>query len=252
MKWPGFLRISRRSGLPAAAESPSKPVRRDDEHHRWLAMQSAYLAYRRATEALENADEAIEDSATNELVRLGILERQQRMAFEKYLEARIDFVEFRCDELNRGIMSRALAAGHADSTESGSWFGTCKGILQVLAFVLLCITALSLARGQNHVRDLEAARDELQAALNDTRRELQLLERRFSAGPGRQAAIQQIDQANGAPAARVRPVAPKPALPKPAKTQPTSHVPQRPPGFEGRTQKSAVPGSDRAAATIYR
>src|SRR4030095_1509812 len=82
--------------------------RRDDEHDRWLAMQSAYTEYRRASEALECSPEFADDSPTSPGLRLSMLEGQQRVAFERYLEARMEFAESRFDR--RGWPGMGLAA----------------------------------------------------------------------------------------------------------------------------------------------
>jgi hypothetical protein len=69
---------------------------RNDEHDHWLAMQSAYAEYGRASAALASTV----DSSNGERLWSIRLEGQQRVAFERYLEARMDFLEFRFDESN--------------------------------------------------------------------------------------------------------------------------------------------------------
>src|SRR5215470_5318069 len=58
-------------------------------HQRWFAMKSAYAEYARASEALEAGG------------REPDLWDDRRDAFERYLEARIAFVETQVDEQNR-------------------------------------------------------------------------------------------------------------------------------------------------------
>ncbi len=140
---------------------------RDDHHDRWLAMQSAYKEYRRASDVLESVDESIADSATEELVRLGVLERQQRVAFERYVEARVDYLEFQYD-----TSYRLRAAQSASSP-----FDAAKWILPGIAFIVLCAMALWLIREHNRLQSLEVARDELRVALHKTRAEIQFTPR---------------------------------------------------------------------------
>ena len=177
-------------------EDSQKPARRDDGHDRWLAMQSAYAEYRSASEALECTRQSADDTSTSERLRLIVLEGQQRVAFERYLEARMEFLEFRFDESNPpGAGPAAPAARDADYSAAGSWlaFANRKPVLPILAVLLLCTNAFSLIRQQRHVRDLEAARDELRAALNQTRAGLQTLGQRMDAwGTPQPAAIRQV------------------------------------------------------------
>jgi hypothetical protein len=154
------------------SEDAVTPARREDDH-KWLAMQSAYKEYRRASAALESADQSIHDSPTTELVRLGVLERQQRVAFERYLEARLDFLECRYDEANRPD------AAQQDGIRS--WFAFGRWILPGLSIMLLCMTALWLIREHKQIRDLEAAHDELRAAWREARKEIQSLAQKQAA-----------------------------------------------------------------------
>jgi hypothetical protein len=87
------------------SDDSQEPEIRNDEHNHWLAMQSAYAEYGRASEALEPTV----DSSNGERSRLITLEGQQRVAFERYLEARMEFLEFRFDQSDRlgaGVYAR--------------------------------------------------------------------------------------------------------------------------------------------------
>src|SRR5215469_9462773 len=70
---------------------------RDAGNERWLAMRSAYFEYLRASDALECFPRP-QDSSSPEQAELLALASQQRTAFERYLEARMEFLEFRFDE----------------------------------------------------------------------------------------------------------------------------------------------------------
>jgi hypothetical protein len=180
------------------------PARRDRSHDRWLAMQSAYADYRRASEALESTHHPTEESSFGECVRLTILEAHQRVAFERYLEARMEYLEFRVDE--RTLVDETLAPmPDQEETRFGSWVAWArrKPVLPILTALLLCSTAFSLMREQKHVRDLEASRDELRAALNQTRDGLQVLAQKLEASrPLQEAAVQPVEHIARPPVAK--------------------------------------------------
>lgn len=161
----------------------------DDWHSRWLAMQSAYAEYRRCSEALECTRESADASVSSDTVRLTLMEGQQRLAFERYMDARIAFLESRFDEMNRQDMSGGMPgecpAGVEVERPQGvaGWLYkvSSRPVLEALAVVLLCTTTVSLMLEQKRVRNLEAGRDELRAALGLTVREVQLLRARLDA-----------------------------------------------------------------------
>jgi hypothetical protein len=98
-----------------------EPTRRDAGHNRWLAMQSAYAEYRGTSEALECARQSANESSINERSLLTIAVDRQRVAFECYFEARMEFLEFRFDESNRlGAGRVAPATRDTDHSSIGS------------------------------------------------------------------------------------------------------------------------------------
>jgi hypothetical protein len=151
-----------------------EPEGRDEGHDRWLAMQSAYTEYTRASEVLECTHQSTDGSSTSERLQLTMLEGKQRVAFERYLEARMEFLECRFDESNQ---PRAALPDEARYFGTGSrWaFAKTRPLLEVLAVILLCTTAFSLVREKQQLRKLETSHDGLQAALNETRDEIRLL-----------------------------------------------------------------------------
>src|SRR5690348_10137141 len=142
-----------------------EPEQGADWHVRWLAMQSAYAEYRRSSDALEAAREADNNLVDTDLLRLTVLERQQRVAFERYMDARIAFLESQFDELNKpsGDPSDTPrdADGRAADSRPRAWPGvrSVRAVLEALAVLLLCTTALSLIREQTRIRRLEGERD---------------------------------------------------------------------------------------------
>jgi len=168
------------------------PEERDDWHARWLTMQSAYTEYKRSSEALECTRQTTDDPVVTYQARLTLLEGRQRLAFERYIDARIAFLESRFDEINRpdtaagaAAAGPAAAGGKAEVSTIKAWLLMVSGrpVLQTLAVMLLCTMAFSLMREQNRIRSLEAGRDELRAALVRTGREVQQLRARLDATP---------------------------------------------------------------------
>lgn len=185
-------------------------------HDRWLAMQSAYAEYRRASDALECTRQSADDTSTTERLRLVVLEGQQRVAFERYLETRMEFLEFRFDESNPpGGVPAALPTREKEHFGIGSClaFANRRPVLPILAVLLLCTTAFSLMREQKHVRDLETSRDGLKSALDRTREGLRLLEEKVNAAqPAQHLAIQPVDHGSRTAERRLLPAS-TPAAP---------------------------------------
>jgi hypothetical protein len=160
----------------------------DDWHSRWLAMQSAYAEYRRCSEVLECTRKSPGDFPSSDSLQLTLMEGRQRLAFERYMDARLAFLESRFDEMNRtdiidGAQGRNPAAIVENPRGAFAWVSAAgsRPVLQTLAVMLLCVMTFSLMWEQNRVRNLEAGRDELQAALGRTVREVQLLRGRLDA-----------------------------------------------------------------------
>jgi hypothetical protein len=187
-------------------EDTQESVRQDNGHDRWLAMQAAYLEYLRTSEALtctrQSSDELSDDAAG---LPVTLLADQQRAAFERYLETRMEFLESRFDETQRPDGLVALPICDAQDSEIHSRFANYKWVLPLLVLGLLSMTAFSLLREQGHVRDLEAARDELRARLSDTRDALQVLSKKLdAAGSPIHPVFQQVEAAPRPPAATAR------------------------------------------------
>ena len=191
-----------------------QPERRDAGHDRWLAMQSAYAEYMHASEALECTHHSEDESSTGERLQLVMLEGRQRVAFERYLESRMEFLEFRFDESNRPGASPVI---DVECSPAGSRFAFVKArpFLEILAVILLSATAFSLVREKQHLRTLESSRDELQAALVKTRNEVQLLGQKMDAlKPVTQiSAIHAVEHATHAPSRVGHAAAPRPLAP---------------------------------------
>jgi hypothetical protein len=157
-----------------------EPEHRDAGHDRWLAMQSAYSEYTRASEVLECTHQSTDGSSTTERLQLIMLEGRQRVAFERYLESRMEFLECRFDECNQ---PGAVPLAEAGSFGNGSRlaFAKTRPFLEILAVLLLCTTAFSLVRAKQQLRKLEVSRDGLQEVLKETRAQVELLGQKVDA-----------------------------------------------------------------------
>ena len=141
-----------------------------------------------------------------------MLEGQQRLAFERYVDARIEFLESRVDEMNRpnaGPPAEVIGAAPIQPEDSGVrvWLRiiSSRPVLQTLAVFLLCTTAFCLIIEQRRVRNLEMGRDELRAAVVRTAQEIELLRQR-------------VDTGTAPPAQHIQQLPPTPAPEKPLTT----------------------------------
>jgi hypothetical protein len=209
---------------------------RDGWHDRWLAMQSAYAEYRRSSEVLEYTRRSADDPLNDDPLRLTLLEGQQRFAFERYMDARIAFLESRFDELNHhdagvSIKTEATPGVPQEDSRLKAWLSLVSGkpVLETLAVMLLCTMSFSFMREQRRVRELEAGRDELRAAVIRIGGELDSLRHRLdSAGPVTPAPSQRSQRIPAAPAPQT-PLSPKGAGRKPPSGWNTTqqHSPRR-------------------------
>jgi len=183
-------------------EDPNGHVLRDEAHERWLTMQSAYAEYLRVSEVFENSRESTCDSTDPGRCDLTLLDCR-RDAFERYLEARIEYLERRYDEGYR----REASLVHRPTRETGelrtvSRLASPKWlIIRGLVVGILSVTMFSFVREQKHVRDLESARDQLRASLSDTREELLSLAKKLDARESTKgSAVRQVERAAQLPA----------------------------------------------------
>ena len=175
--------------------APEAPDQRNVEHELWLAMQAAYNKYMSTSAALEVATSRLHRAIPSADGSLGIevAASEHRTAFENYIEARMQFAEFRCDRNNTGRCGLAGSAAEDHCTvltqedpASGLGSGSKVSRLALPAAVvaLLCTTAFSLAyvvRERKQIRDSEAARDQISAMLTQTRDDIQSVVRKIDA-----------------------------------------------------------------------
>jgi hypothetical protein len=158
-------------------EAPEVPNRRHIEHELWLAMQAAYHKYGNASAALDSIHPGSPDGTTagNEMLEIDATVREQRTAFENYIEARMQLNEFVCSRNDTDAMSSSIRGSRAELTIS-------RLALVSMTCAFLCATAFSLAyvaRVQRQVRDLDAARHEVSATVNQTHQVVDALARKL-------------------------------------------------------------------------
>jgi hypothetical protein len=182
-------------------------VRPGEGRGQWLAMQSAYAEYRRASEALASSAPSIEERSAR-----SDLEAQQRVAFEQYIDARLSFLEIRFDESDRsGVNPHDTPTRNREDSVFLSRFGSHGVLFLVLALALIGTAALSFMRGRNRVRGLETARDQLRAELSATRADIQRVSAQVANSSAPQAARPEppVSQMASSPApAKPSPLAP--------------------------------------------
>ena len=206
-------------------EGSHAPEDHNEGRDRWLAMQTAYLEYRQASDALDRTRRSTGELSTGERLQMIVAEGRQRVAFERYLEARIGFLEYRFEETGRPDPDFP----DPEHPAPRSWLSA-KGrpALEILAVLLLCTTAFSLVREQKQVRELDAANNQLQAALRQTRDGLELLGQKLDS-PARvlPPTVQQAKTTRVVPARRAP--APAPLRVAQSKPKPNPRVSQKQP-----------------------
>jgi hypothetical protein len=225
-------------------------LRSGGEGDPWIAMQSAYLEYRSASEALERTHQSTQDYSTDERLRMMLLEGRQRAAFERYVGARMEALELRVDAANLPESVAADVRVHAGGSPRTALLNS-RSVIEVLAVVLLCTTAFSLSREVKHVRDLEASRDELRAKLQETRDGLRSVKQQLDAWARRAGGTMRIDQIQRRPAPRPRPAAPRASGHKSSPPEEWRHAPalnaQRKNTSGGRIETRTVEKSNRGS-----
>jgi hypothetical protein len=196
------------------SRSPDVSDRQRAEHELWLAMQAAYTNYRNALVAadVDSSQGQLGVSSIDQGSSSEMAVREQRTAFENYIEARIQFVEFKCDQNHPGAGPWVTLKPTEDSRGTGKEKAACWALAAfslarlthpAVVVALLCATALSLlyvASEQKQIRDSDLARDEINAELKQARDDVQALVRKIDAGNAtREGTIRESIKASDAP-----------------------------------------------------
>jgi hypothetical protein len=158
-------------------------------------MQAAYNKFRDASAVLDATTEQPQGTISypDGSPRIGTATSEQRAAFENYIEARMQFVEFQCDRQNAATRDFA-GPNTVESSRGPSQVIPVRGAwpvskisrlaLPAAVVALLCTTALTLAYAvheRRQVRDSDAARDQISAMLSQTRDDIQAVVRKLDA-----------------------------------------------------------------------
>jgi len=204
-------------------EDSNRPVGQNEPHERWLAMQSAFAEYIRVSEIVKNSREWTRDSADPGCRDLTLLDWRQD-AFERYLEARMEYLERQYDEgrWREAAMASCPTPETARLRTVSRLFGPKWPIIAVLVVGMLSVTMFSFVREQKHVRDLDSVRDQLRAALSDTHEEFQLLAKKLDGESTERSAVRPVEHT-------AQPPAPAPQVDgrNPSGEPPRRRVPER-------------------------
>ncbi len=140
------------------------------QHELWLTMQAAYSDYKRASSVLEAmaSSRSGDVSASDEAVSVELATDKQRAAFENYIESRLRFSEFlHAEGRETGPVADVSAASHWRPPFPA--FGLALAAMVAVLFGATALSATYLARVYGNVRDLYVSRNELTAALGQTR-----------------------------------------------------------------------------------
>ena len=194
---------------------------RNPADKRWAEMRSAYAEYMRTSEALGRSSEAADDSYLVEDGDLLRLAGEQRVAFERYLETRMRFLECRFDDLQS---ARARTVGGPTRLSLRSSLTTLPALVRIVTLGILSVSLFALVHSQHEVRTLKMEQAGLSATLDKTRDNLQLLARKLE--DGRLTAPPAIHQPDPAPkpAAPVLPA----AKPKATTNKGWRRIPEKP------------------------
>src|SRR5215469_2890920 len=123
---------------------PEATDQRSAEHDLWLAMQAAYNKYRNASEVHESLGLRLQgaDPSAGAGLQIESAASEQRSAFENYIEARIQFTEFRCDQNARSFAQPEAAEASAGRSGERPWWEYWPEIpraaMAAIAAALLC------------------------------------------------------------------------------------------------------------------
>jgi hypothetical protein len=174
-------------------------------------LESAYVDYQRASKALQSCDQSTDESPSREVLRLAMLEGQQRLAFEHYVEARIAFLEFRVEENDRPGPRLVVPIAAAGKAGIHRWLAAgWRPVLEAAAVLLLCAAVLSGIRQQRRLSEMERTRDNLSTALNQTRDRVQVLGQILETWDSQHSAVRETQQWESRAAAPAVPLQPKP------------------------------------------
>jgi len=187
-------------------ESPSLVASRDTRHQLWREMQAAYHAYVSASDELDvSCDPRLAASfATDQDSEIAILSAAQRTAFEKYIDARLQYSEFERDQVSVAIGERAAVFGNHQLEQRRG--GSSPFVrMHPLATSLILIAAIVCgsmyyASEQRRMHDLTVERDRVRVTLAQMEGDLRAATRRLDTTESAAATQSSIRSATPRPA----------------------------------------------------
>jgi hypothetical protein len=168
-------------------ESDATPARDGlgTQHELWLAMRSAHDRYQSASAALDalTAMSPAGVASPERTLQIEAAASEQRAAFESYIEARLQLSEYVLSKQSPQPPKTTTSQDTADDL-IGELVGEPKfsrGVILAVLAAFLLPSAFGLGyliHAHKQTRDLAAARDAANAALEETRNEVQKLTRR--------------------------------------------------------------------------
>ena len=146
-------------------DTPEGAAVRSQQHQLWLGMQAAYRKYRKASALVHGlADDLSGDAPSLDgAIELQTATHDQRTAFEGYIEARLQFLEFSCDRNHHEAAPGRLKTNR---------FVCAVGVITV-GLTALNILCLSWARPQ--AVDLNTIRPAVNQIMNESSQSPQVL-----------------------------------------------------------------------------
>jgi hypothetical protein len=151
---------------------------RANQRECWAALKAAYEEYKIASAILDSRI-GLEESEGPD-AGVGEQFRAQQLAFERYMEARMAYLDTCVDKATaRATLSNSLAVIPVQHTNSEqpppiAWppFAMVAPVLRGLLVALLCVTAFSAVLQQRRTHDLQAAFNELQVRFDQVNESL--------------------------------------------------------------------------------
>jgi hypothetical protein len=188
-------------------EPPSPATDGEARHKLWREMHAAYHAYVSSSDALEasTCPPGFDDRpfATDQDSQIAILSATQRTAFEKYIDARLQYSEFECDQHSVAMGEGAAMFGNHPLEQRRSGSSPFVRVLPLATtFTLIAAIvcgAMYQANEQRRIHDLTLERDRVRITLAQMEGDLNAVTRRLDTTQPGGATQSSLSSANTRP-----------------------------------------------------
>ena len=154
-------------------DTPERVGGRSQQRQCWLAMQAAYGKYRQASALVHGLADDLSNGAPSldNAVQLQTATRDRQIAFEDYIEARLRFLEFSCDQDH--FTARPGRLKHSR-------------IIYVAGAITIGLSALNtlcLSWVHRQVDEFNSTRREMNASVNELRRSIAVVSKPVASNP---------------------------------------------------------------------